>query len=108
DQHISCMPFTPHPRLIEMRRKLSLDYGKIDYVMVDGAPFIFDANKTMGLGEKIGTDGFGDGLRQMLRAFSGEIRRVLMNSEEGFSLPAPQSGATQPASLSAQSHRRAP
>lgn len=108
DQHISCMPFTPHPRLIEMRRKLNLDYGKIDYVMVDGAPFIFDANKTMGLGEKIGTDGFGDGLREMLRAFAGEIRRVLMHAEEGFSLPAPQSGATQPASLSAQSHRRAP
>ena len=108
DEHVSCLPFTPHPRLIEMRRKLNLDYGKIDYVMVDGAPFIFDANKTMGLGEKVGTDGFGEGLRQMLRAFAGEIRRVLMTTEAGFTLPAARSGAKQTPSPSAQPPHRAP
>ena len=37
-----------HPTLREMRVGLHLDYGKIDYVMVDGEPFIFDANKTVG------------------------------------------------------------
>lgn len=77
DEHISCLPFTPHPRLLEMRRRLKLDYGKIDYVMVDGDPFIFDANKTLGLGEKSGTSEFGEGLNQMLRAFAGEISRML-------------------------------
>lgn len=107
DEHVSCLPFTPHPRLIEMRRKLNLDYGKIDYVMVDGTPFIFDANKTMGLGAKAGTQGFGEGLRQMLRAFAGEIRRVLMDPEADFTLPAAEAGARQLPSRSAQPPHRA-
>lgn len=77
DEHVSCLPFTPHPRLLDMRRRLKLDYGKIDYVLVDGVPFIFDANKTLGLGEKSGTPEFGEGMHQMLRAFSGEICRML-------------------------------
>lgn len=31
-----------------LRASLSLDYGKFDYVLVDGAPVVFDVNKTMG------------------------------------------------------------
>lgn len=36
------------PELRAMRQRLGLDYGKFDYVMLDGAPVLFDANKTMG------------------------------------------------------------
>ena len=34
--------------LQELRRKLNLEYGKIDYVLRDGKVIIFDANKTVG------------------------------------------------------------
>jgi len=77
DEHVSCEAFIPHPRLLRLRRQLNLGYGKIDYVMADGEPFIFDANKTIGIGSKGGTDGFGDGLREMLKAFADEINRSL-------------------------------
>lgn len=40
----------PHPLLEEWRRRLHLDYGKIDYVMYEGRPVLFDANKTVGAG----------------------------------------------------------
>lgn len=83
DEHLSCAPFTPHPRLIDMRRRLGLDYGKIDYVMIAGTPFIFDANKTIGMGHKAGTAGFGEGLQGMLRDFSTEIFRKLTKSRAG-------------------------
>ena len=33
-----------------MRRRLSLDYGKIDYVMRGSTPIVLDVNKTMGAG----------------------------------------------------------
>lgn len=36
------------PELRAVRQRLGLDYGKLDYVMVDGAPVVLDANKTMG------------------------------------------------------------
>jgi hypothetical protein len=77
DEHISCEPFVPHPRLLRLRRQLNLGYGKIDYVMVNGEPFVFDVNKTMGMGSKGGTEGFGEGLRVMLNAFAEEINRSL-------------------------------
>ena len=32
----------------EARRRLSLDYGAIEYLVADGAAFVIDANKTMG------------------------------------------------------------
>jgi hypothetical protein len=38
----------PHPIVDEWRKKLDMDYGKFDYVMVDGQPVLFDANKTIG------------------------------------------------------------
>ena len=50
DRFVSLAPFKPHSRLLDARRRLGLDYGKIDFVMHDGVPFIFDANKTLGLG----------------------------------------------------------
>ena len=39
----------PDPRLRTIRRGLGLDYGKIDYVLVDDTPVILDVNKTVGL-----------------------------------------------------------
>lgn len=38
----------PHPQVAEWRRELGLDYGKIDYVVVDGEPILLDVNKTIG------------------------------------------------------------
>jgi len=38
---------------LALREKLHLDYGKIDFVISDGKPFVFDANKTMGLGHVV-------------------------------------------------------
>lgn len=84
DEHVSCQPFTPHPRLLNMRRRLKLDYGKIDYVMAGGEPFIFDANKTMGLGDKAGTEAFGEGNRAMLRAFAEELLLILSDPDYRF------------------------
>lgn len=41
----------PHPEVEAWRRRLQLDYGKIDYVVHDGRPVLLDANKTTGAGE---------------------------------------------------------
>lgn len=38
----------PHDEIIEMRKKLNFDYGKFDYVVVDGQPILLDTNKTVG------------------------------------------------------------
>ena len=40
----------PHPLLEEWRRRLHLDYGKMDYVLHEGRPVLLDANKTVGAG----------------------------------------------------------
>jgi len=40
----------PHPYILEMRRKLDIDYGKIDFVVTDGIATMFDVNKTTGKG----------------------------------------------------------
>jgi hypothetical protein len=34
--------------LVELRRRLGVDYGRIDYVEHDGRPVVFDVNKTLG------------------------------------------------------------
>ncbi len=92
DEHVSCLPFTPHPRLLALRRRLGLDYGKIDYVMQDGEPFIFDANKTLGLGALANTDRFGDDVRLMLEAFAWEVFLMLSEPDTRFrQLPAKRS-----------------
>lgn len=36
------------PELVQLRRELGMDYGKIDYAMRDGKPVVFDINKTVG------------------------------------------------------------
>ncbi len=59
------------------RRKLGLDYGKIDYTLIDGAPFIFDANKTLGLGEYGDSEWLADDVAIMLRAFADEVFRLV-------------------------------
>ena len=38
----------PHKHVIEWRERLRLDYGKFDYVVVNGKPILLDANKTIG------------------------------------------------------------
>ena len=45
-------PLAPDPRLRALRRELKLDYGKIDYVLLDGEPIVLDINKTVGLTEQ--------------------------------------------------------
>jgi hypothetical protein len=77
DEHVSCEPFEPHPRLLATRRRLGLDYGKIDFTLIDGEPFIFDANKTLGLGEFGDTAWLADDVSSMLRAFASEVFRLV-------------------------------
>jgi hypothetical protein len=82
DEHVSCKHFNPHPRLLEMRQKLNLDYGKLDYTMIDGEPFIFDANKTLGLGDVIDKEVAGnEEYTSMLHAFALEIVRIVNDPE---------------------------
>jgi hypothetical protein len=49
-------PIEPDPRLRAFRRRLKLDYGKIDYVLADGEPVVLDLNKTIGLTERFADD----------------------------------------------------
>jgi hypothetical protein len=43
---------TPHPKLVTLRDRLELDYGKFDYVIIDGQPILLDINKTIGWPER--------------------------------------------------------
>ncbi|MFN7164064.1 MAG: hypothetical protein ACK4P2_04530 [Hyphomonas sp.] len=88
DEHVSCRPFVPHPRLLAVRRKLNLDYGKIDYVMAGGEPFIFDANKTPGIGAAKDPDELSTDMHLMLEAFAGEMLRLL-NTPDAASVTEP-------------------
>jgi hypothetical protein len=38
----------PHPEMLAVRARMRLDYGKLDYVVVDGKPILLDVNKTVG------------------------------------------------------------
>lgn len=38
----------PHPEIMALRKQLHFDYGKFDYVVVDGHAILLDANKTTG------------------------------------------------------------
>lgn len=49
-------PLPPDPRLRVLRRQLKLDYGKIDYVLANDEPVVFDLNKTIGLSEHLVDD----------------------------------------------------
>jgi len=46
----------PPPELFELRRRLKLDYGKLDYVMHNSRPIVLDVNKTMGAGNVAAAD----------------------------------------------------
>jgi hypothetical protein len=83
DEHVSCEPFEPHPRLLATRRRLGLDYGKIDFTLINGEPFICDANKTLGLGEFGDTAWLADDVAGMLRAFAGEVFRLVTAQQSG-------------------------
>ncbi len=39
----------PHPEIVALREKLKFDYGKFDYVVVDGKAILLDVNKTVGM-----------------------------------------------------------
>jgi hypothetical protein len=38
----------PHPKLVALRDQLGINYGKFDYVIVDGQVVLLDINKTVG------------------------------------------------------------
>ena len=40
----------PHPEMVALRAELGIDFGKLDYVVHDGAPILLDVNKTVGAG----------------------------------------------------------
>ncbi len=50
----TCLPdfedIEPHPDILAARERLGLDYGKIDYVVVQGRAILLDLNKTVGVG----------------------------------------------------------
>jgi hypothetical protein len=42
----------PPPDLEAERRRLGLDYGKLDFILLDGKPVVIDANKTLSAGDR--------------------------------------------------------
>ncbi len=42
----------PLPGLEAERRRLKLDYGKLDFIFLDGKPLVIDANKTLSAGDR--------------------------------------------------------
>lgn len=49
-------PVDIHPRIVELREELGFDYGKFDFVVVDGEAVLLDANKTIGCARNIVND----------------------------------------------------
>lgn len=45
---VSVEQIEPHSCVAEWRKKLNMDYGKLDYVVANGHPVLLDANKTIG------------------------------------------------------------
>jgi len=43
----------PHPAVLEWRKALGIDYGKLDYVIEDGEPVLLDVNKTIGASRRM-------------------------------------------------------
>lgn len=50
DNSISVEEVDSHPDVVKLRRRIRLAFGKLDYVVHDGSAYIFDINKTPGLG----------------------------------------------------------
>ena len=48
--HIEAIPLDPDPGILALREQLGLDYGKLDYLKVDGEIILLDVNKTIGAG----------------------------------------------------------
>lgn len=40
----------PDPRIVELTKAMKFDFGKFDYLMQEGVPFLIDVNKTIGAG----------------------------------------------------------
>jgi hypothetical protein len=53
ENKVSRAEIDPHPDVFTLRKKLQLEYGKIDYVVRDGRAVVFDVNKTPGHGGQI-------------------------------------------------------
>lgn len=45
----------PHPDIEKIRQQLNFDYGKFDYVVLDGEVILLDANKTIGFSKHLRT-----------------------------------------------------
>jgi len=48
--HVDVVPLEPNPGILAIRERLGLDYGKLDYLVVDGEIILLDVNKTIGAG----------------------------------------------------------
>ena len=64
----------------ELRQRLGLDYGRIDYVQHDGVVTVFDANKTLGFGRN--TNGFEAELDYLAAAIDGFFQKDGATSHE--------------------------
>ena len=38
----------PHPKIVDLRKRLDFEYGKFDYVVSNGEAILLDTNKTVG------------------------------------------------------------
>ena len=62
----------PHPDVAAWRRRFHVDYGKIDYVVVDGRALMLDVNKTVGAVRGAPQErSYGDVTRQRRRLADG-------------------------------------
>jgi hypothetical protein len=48
DESLQVDVVEPHPKIVTCRHELGIDYGKLDFVIIDGEPLLLDANKTIG------------------------------------------------------------
>lgn len=46
---VSFEDVSPAPEVVAMKEDIGFQYGKLDYVMVEGHPIVFDVNKTPGM-----------------------------------------------------------
>ncbi len=45
-----------HPDMLQLQHEMGFDYGKFDYVEIDGKALLLDANKTIGISSKLEND----------------------------------------------------
>jgi hypothetical protein len=48
--HVDVVPLDPDPGILAVRQRFGLDYGKLDYLKLDGEIILLDVNKTIGAG----------------------------------------------------------